>query len=479
MSVLTILRGVAVRRLFVRSLMAAAATGAWLSGPAVSAQTADRPAPVGVVPNDGGRQADTISILAVVNGETINREHLANECRARYGVDALEAMVNRQLIFNETQRLGIVITEADLEREIEKMATKFSLPKDRWLEVLAKERNLPLDRYRQMVWMDLSLRQIAAREVQVSQEEIDKLLEAEIGPKVQVRMISLLDRGQANEVLALARANPDDFGRLAKEYSKDRNFAAVMGLVPPIRKHVGDPELEKIVFAMQPGQISEVVEIANQFLILKCEQHIPGFEITPDQRRQAEEKVIEHLTQRKMEQASDRLLRELQSRVQIVNVYNNPELAQQMPGIAAVVDGTQISLQDLSEECIARYGVEVLGGEINRLLLMQQLKARNMEVTQQELQLEIERAADAEGYTHPDGSADVDGWLAQVLEVDGATIDLYVRDAVWPTVALKRLVDQSVNVTEEDLTKGFAANYGPRVEVLAIVIQNQRMANRV
>jgi hypothetical protein len=58
-------------------------------------------------------------------------------------------------------------------------------------------------------------------------------------------------------------------------------------------------------------------------------------------------------------------------------------------------------------------------------------------------------------------------------------VDLYVRDAVWPSVALKKLVDSRVSITEEDVQKGFEANYGERVEVLAIVMQNQRIAQRV
>ena len=480
MSVLASFRRALRRGPLFGSFLAATAWAGFVASAPLGAQQPAPPARAGGSATAGAAQStDVISILAVVNGQTIDREQLSNECLARYGIEALEGLVNRQLIFNETQRLGIVITDQDIEQEIETTAAKFNLPKDRYLKVLADERNIELDRYRQMIWMELSLRQIASRDITVTREEIDRMLEAEIGPKVQVRMISLLDRGQADEVLALAKANPEDFGRLAKEYSKDRNFAAVMGLVPPIRKHVGDPTLEGIAFAMKPGEISDVIEIANQFLILKCEQQIPGFDITPEIRQQAEAKIVEHLTQEKMNESADRLLKELTTRVDIVNVYSDPQLAQQMPGVAAVVDGAQIGMRQLAEECITRYGVDVLRGEINRMLLMQQLQARKLEVSQQDLQEEIERAALAENFVKPDGTADIDTWLAQILEVEGATIDLYVRDAVWPSVALKKLVSEGITVTDEDLQKGFEANYGPRVEVLAIVMQNQRVAHRV
>jgi len=54
-----------------------------------------------------------------------------------------------------------------------------------------------------------------------------------------------------------------------------------------------------------------------------------------------------------------------------------------------------------------------------------------------------------------------------------------VRDAVWPSVALKKLVRHKVEVTDDDLKKGFESNFGERVEVLAIVLGNQRQAQTV
>jgi parvulin-like peptidyl-prolyl isomerase len=426
-----------------------------------------------------GNQANKITVLAVVNGEAINRQQLAQECLSRYGVDALESMINRQLIFNECQRRGIHITTQDVDAEIERMATQFSLPRDRWIEVLEQERGIPLDRYQQMVWMELSLRRIAAADLVIDPAEVDKMLEAEIGAQVQVRMISLRTRSRAEEVLELAKANPSEFGRLAKDFSEDPNSASARGLIPPIRRHVGDPALEQAVFSLNEGEISGIIEVASQYLIVQCERIIPPRTITLEVRRQAEQRIVDYLTDKKVGELADRLLNQLQSQVKIVNVYNDPQLSQTMPGIAATVDNAQITIRELSEECIARYGLEVLTGEINRSLLQQHLKARKLEVTDADLQAEIVRAAETNGYTLADGSADVDQWLTHVLETEGATVDLYVRDAVWPSVALKKLVDSRVSITEEDVQKGFEANYGERVEVLAIVMQNQRIAQRV
>jgi len=144
-----------------------------------------------------------------------------------------------------------------------------------------------------------------------------------------------------------------------------------------------------------------------------------------------------------------------------------------------LINDSPISLTQLSDECLRRHGRSVLEGEINRKLLTQELTRKNVAVTQEDLDAEVERAAVLYGKTNPDGSANVEEWLAEVQKQDGATIELYILDAVWPSVALKKLVRSRVQVTEEDLQKGFESNYGPRVEVLAIVLADQRQAQRV
>ena len=56
---------------------------------------------------------------------------------------------------------------------------------------------------------------------------------------------------------------------------------------------------------------------------------------------------------------------------------------------------------------------------------------------------------------------------AEVQKQDGATIDLYIRDAVWPSVALKKLVRSKVTVIYAywDLVIGPRPAAGPLVAI--------------
>ena len=87
--------------------------------------------------------------------------------------------------------------------------------------------------------------------------------------------------------------------------------------------------------------------------------------------------------------------------------------------------------------------------------------------------------AQSMGYFNSDGTANVQGWIQTVTEEENISYQLYMSDAVWPNAALKKLTQHDVQVTDEDLKKGFEANFGPRAEVLAIVLSNQRTAEDV
>jgi parvulin-like peptidyl-prolyl isomerase len=346
--------------------------------------------------------------------------------------------------------------------------------------MLKSERNVTPQQYkRDIIWPTMALKKLAADKLVVSQEELDREMEAEYGPKVQVRMISLTSKSAAEKVLALAQRTPERFPALAKQYSEDPASASAQGLIPHVRRHLGEPEVEKVVFAMQPGEVSPIVHAANQYLIFRCEKHIPAATISPQFRQSAIEQLQDRIVERNLRGAANELLERLQSGAKIVNVFNDPNLRKQHANVAAFVNERPITIEELIDECVARYGRDMLETEINFRLLNQALKARQLAVTKEALNDEVARAAASFGYLKKDGSADVAAWVAKVTEEEGIGQQEYIRDAVWPSVALKQLVSKTVNVTDEDLQKGFEANYGQRVEVLAIVLGNQRVAQQV
>ncbi|MBM4004962.1 MAG: peptidylprolyl isomerase [Planctomycetes bacterium] len=426
-----------------------------------------------------------LKVVAMVGGEQISRQDLGRECVARYGKDVLETIINKHLILQACKEREIMVSEQDVEDEVRRIASKFNLSVDRWLQLLSEERHVTAREYKtEIIWPTLALRRIAHDQVQVSDDELKKAFESEFGPQVRVRLIAVRDARKAQELRKQAAAKPAEFENLAKDHSEDPS-ASVMGLVPPIRKHLGDAELERAAFALKPNQVSQVIEVGKdlgpanrQYVILKCEEQITARPLGGEALKEARNNLADRVRDQKLRTASSDIFAGLQKQAKLLNVFNEPALQQKHPGVAAFINGQAVTMRDLSEECIGRHGATVLDGEINRRIIEQELRRRNKNVEESDLFEEIARAADAYGFIK-NGKPDVDAWLKKITEEDGATVEVYTKDVVWPSAALKKLVSNKAEVTREDLDKAFEANFGERVQIMAIVLSNQRSAQQV
>lgn len=416
-------------------------------------------------------------VMALVNGQDISRKDLINACVKRFGEDVLESLVNKRLIMSHCEKRGITITQQEIAAEVDRMAKRFKLGREQWFEMLERERGISPEEYaRDIVWPTLALRKLAAETVQPTSEEIEKAYQSQFGEMVSARLIAVNDQDLANQLQAQLVANPDNFARMAIEHSIDVNSASVGGLIQPIRRHVGDPAIERVAFQMQPGQISSVISVAGQHVILKCENLIPARRVD---RATTEQQIVEKIKDEKLRGVANQLFAKLQKAATTVNVYNNPKLRETMPGVVATVNGDRITMNDLGQECLLRHGDDVLETEISHLLLEQALKRANLQVTEADLQAELSHAAVLAGVVDEQGNADLDKWLAAVTEQGGVDQKQYLRDSVWPSAALKKLTAGNVQVTADDLQKGFDANYGERVRCRAIVLSTMRRAQEV
>ena len=252
------------------------------------------------------------------------------------------------------------------------------------------------------------------------------------------------------------------------------------GIINPIRKHGSYPQIENAVFNMSDGDVTPVIQAGGQYVILKREGAEPAKQVSFEE---AAPKLDELIRDRKTRKVAENIFRELQDRAikqkAIAVVWDDPAERARMPGVAATVYNDQITIRELAEECVVRHGKEVLDGTISRKIIELECTRQGIVVTDADIDKEIAKSALAGVKTKPDGSPDVKAWLRIVTKKQGVSLEVYRNDAVWPTVALKKLVGDSVKVTEDDLKKGFEANYGERVRCLAIVLNELRRAEQV
>jgi parvulin-like peptidyl-prolyl isomerase len=439
----------------------------WSGGSAVDARPPSPPPaeqPAGVRP------------MALVNGAEITTDELANDCLARHGQSVLETLVNRRIIEQACRSKGITVTRQDVDAEIDTLAKQFNVPREQWLELILKERGIAAEQYASdIVWPMLALRALALGAGEPTEAELQQAFENRFGPAVKARILVSRTRQDAESLREKAIASPDDFGALARQHSVDVGSASANGWVQPIRLHSGDPEFDRAAFALEPDEISPVVQVADQFIVIKCEGRLPAADTAPEDVRPH---LAREIRERKSRQASNDVFRAIQESSRIENVMNDPARAAAQPGIAAVVNGEPVTIEEVRSVAVERHGAEVLEILITRSLIRQALAKQQYQLGQADLDAEVARGASTMGFQRPDGTPDVEAWLARVTKEEKIPLRHYMEDVVWPSVALKKLVG-GVPVHKEDLDKAFTATFGPRARCRIIVLDSQRRAQEV
>ena len=168
-----------------------------------------------------------------------------------------------------------------MREEIQRLASKFGLPMDAYLKMLEDHRDIAPDQYsREIIWPMLALRRLVADKVEPTQEEFNRAFIARYGEAVKCRMIMTGDRQKAESLHKQGSEKPADFAQLAKRFSEDETSASVGGLIPPIRRYSGDSRLEEAAFALKDNEVSPVLQLGDQWIILQAVRRIPA---TPPQ----------------------------------------------------------------------------------------------------------------------------------------------------------------------------------------------------
>lgn len=416
-------------------------------------------------------------VMAVVNGQDIRRAALASACVDRYGEEVLEDLVNKRLILHRCRNQGLNVTDQEVDAEIDRMAARFKITREQLLDHILRERGVNVHQYKHdILWPMLALRKLAANQLAVTDQQLKEAYDSQFGPAVKCRLIVVPDRQLAEQLHRQLTERPDEFARLAMQNSVDVNSASIGGLIQPIRRHVGDAAIEREVFALEPGKISSIIPVGAQFAILKCEEHLPARNVPMESVR---DELVEKINDQKLREVASTTLEEMQNSATVQNVWNDAQLRAQMPGVVATINGEPIQYQELAEACLLRFGEEVLEIEISHLLLHQALTKANLALTEQDLNAEIAHAATLAGVVDAQGRPDLDKWMHMATTEQDISKEQYMRDSVWPSAALKKLTGGTIQVTEDDLQKGFEANYAARVRCRAIVLGNMRRAQEV
>jgi parvulin-like peptidyl-prolyl isomerase len=441
--------------------------------PAVSAPTPAAATPA--APSD----YSTRVVAYLFKSEPITREQLGDYLIDRYG-EKIELLVNRRIIDDACKKYGIEVTAAEIDAALNQELQGFAINKKTFVETILARYHKSLFEFKEDILRPkLQMSKLCRRKVTVSEEQIRKAFESAHGEKIECQII-LWPKGErgtkdALEAYASIRDNADAFDKKAKAQTAKPELAATAGKVAPFGRYVmGDDHFDRIVFRLQPNEVSEVFNTVDGPVVVKCLRRLPAD--SSIRLETVREKIAKEI-------ADKQVLQELRTAFQTLKTEAKPQIylkkkkkAEDPDGlpananvphsrqVLAVYNGqTPITREEFGEFLIARYGVEQLEFLVNRRIIDKECQARRISVTAQEIE------ADLAGDLKKMGGVTEATFVKEYLTPQNRNVYQWREDVIRTRLLLTKLCQDGVKVTEQELKMAYEANFGEKLECRMIL----------
>lgn len=301
-----------------------------------------------------GAQAKTVDwIVAVVNDEVILNSELQRRVEgvlkaAEHRQDApplgsvdslrkeiLRQMIREKLTAQEVTRLKITVSESEVEDALASVQKSYNVTRQQ-LEAMLKEEGRTLDQFKKMIRQDLERARLIERVLKsktvITDDQVQDALNRQVRSPDEERHVAVIFltapsapdvrqtvRLKAQEILNRIRKG-ENFADLARAYSQGPG-AQDGGDIGTIKAKDMAPALEQATRELQPGQVSEVLESANGFYVVKLlnvKRPNPG---AVDER--VKEKVRRELFQMEVNKKYDQWIRDLEAK-SFIQIHLDP-----------------------------------------------------------------------------------------------------------------------------------------------------------
>lgn len=225
---------------------------------------------------DSAAQAAGADAVAVVNGEPITRQEYerALERTLRYSTETdqqalaalvLETLIEQRVIMQAATELGITVSDAEVESELEKLAAAAGTAESwqEWLSAnLFTEQEIAQATREQLITVRL-------RDAVIAQFSPQGAAGIRTVTQVRARHILVDTEAQANEILQRLQ-NGEDFAALAQQFSKDvttRDAGGDLGFF--VREDLTTPELADAAFSINANEIAGPVRTSLGFHVVQ------------------------------------------------------------------------------------------------------------------------------------------------------------------------------------------------------------------
>ncbi len=230
------------------------------------------------------------NVVAVVNGEEVKRDKLADMLIGMYGNEGLGLLIRRTLVKQESIKHNVTVTEEEVaerigalvDGQIKQQMKKGGLKDEEALKRELEKAKLTLDQYKKniqkkfklsngQVEAELLAEKIIKKTIKITDEELREAYEEQLGEKILARQIVLRTLRDAERNLERIKTGAD-FEALAKKESVDRNSASRGGKMRPFGPK---GTIGKEVANLKNGEVSKIIKTDSGYHIIKIEKRIP------------------------------------------------------------------------------------------------------------------------------------------------------------------------------------------------------------
>jgi len=254
-----------------------------------------------------------------IEAQTTGEERESAVKKAQEGM--LKRMIDDILIEQEAARLGIKVPDEDVTGTIETILSQKNLKMNDFEKILEKE-GMSLEGYKKEVKTQMIRSKVVRRELRtaiaVTDEEIGEYYmqhraEYEGQQAVRIKQIVLLFpekldddikqklKGDMEAILKQLKAG-ESFDKLASQFSQGPT-AKQGGDIGFVERGIMPPEMEQIAFALEPGQVSDVIESPAGFTIITVtDKRGEGTRMIESVRDEIKDKLLDAKMDKKIEE---------------------------------------------------------------------------------------------------------------------------------------------------------------------------------
>lgn len=255
----------------------------------------------------------TNAIVAIVNDDIItlfevNREAqpaiseaekkgaVTDAARSQIRRTALDRLIEKKLTGQKIRELNIHVSEEEVRQAIDDVRKQNNIPSQEALVAALAGQGLSFDQYRAQLQEQIEKLKLVSIEVrakvQVGETETRDYYSANLAKYTEEESFRArhiffktgekstpdeIQRSKATALAVLADARGGkDFAELATKFSEDPAARKDGGDLGSFKKGDMQPELEKAILSLKPGEVSELVTTPIGFHIIKLEARVAG-----------------------------------------------------------------------------------------------------------------------------------------------------------------------------------------------------------